>query len=148
GRRRGQAPGAQYGFRLKMSPRYTLPREAVIGLLEAYCAFEIDRIVDSKDFESDARIYWENQGLPVSAERLAKSRLSFENNFRKQLQSGIPNYADFRFKVTAEEQLQTNFVIVTLVGAKADGNKFSLKIPVLQTSLGWRVVLHPEYDHF
>ncbi|MEO6568879.1 MAG: hypothetical protein ABIO94_08965 [Opitutaceae bacterium] len=131
-----------------MTPRYTSPREAVIGLLDAYRACEIDRIIESKDFESDARIYWESLRLPASAERLAKTRLTFENNFRKQLQSGIPNYGDVHSEVSGEEQRQSNFVIVTLVGAKADGTQFSLRIPVLQSSLGWRVVSHPDYDHF
>ena len=105
-----------------MTPRYTSPREAVIGLLDAYRAFEIDRIVENKDFESDARIYWESLSLPASADRLAKTRLTFENNFRKQLQSGIPNYGDVHFEVVSEEQLQSSFVVVTLAGAKADGD--------------------------
>lgn len=130
-----------------MTSAYTSPQDAVNGLIDAYRTLDIDEIVQSKDFGIDSRLFWEDLGLPVSPNQLADSRLAFEKNFRKELEEGIPDYRRVTFSVLSEERLESNFAVVTLAGSTAEKQTFEMKIPVCQTDNGWKVALHPAYDH-
>ena len=117
------------------------------GLIEAYRTFDVDKIVRSKDFAIDARLFFEGLGLPVTPKQLAESREAFETNFRKELSEGIPDYGSVTFRVTSEIQPQDDFAVITLEGLTADRQSFELRIPVFHTDSGWKVVLHSAYDH-
>ena len=130
-----------------MPPPYTSPRDAVNGLIEAYRTLDVDEMVQNKDFDIDSRLFWEGLGLPVSPEQLAKSRAAFETNFRKQMSERIPDYRSVTFSFVSEERPQDNFAVVTFACSKPGEQMFELKIPVFETANGWKVVLHPGYDH-
>jgi len=130
-----------------MPPPYKTPQDAVNGLIDAYRALDVDEIVQSKDFAIDSRLFWEGLGVPVSPKQLADSRVAFETNFRKEMSEGIPDYLSVTFRFACEERPQDNFAVVTLAGSTTDDKSFELKIPVFQTDSGWKVVLHPAYDH-
>ena len=130
-----------------MPPPYKTPQDAVNGLIEAYRTADVDEIVQSKDFDIDSRLFWEDLGLPVSPKQLADSRVAFETNFRKQMSEGIPDYRPVIFHVVREERPQGNFAVVTLAGSTPDEQSFELKIPVFETDNGWKVVLDSAYDH-
>jgi hypothetical protein len=129
-----------------MSPPYKTPQDAVTGLIEAYRTFDVDQIVQSKDFDIDARLFWDDLGLPVSPEQQSESRLAFETNFRNQMKERMPDYRSVSLRLVSEERPQENFVIITLAGATPDNKAFELRIPVFHTDNGWKVVLHPAYD--
>jgi len=129
-----------------MPPPYKTPQDAVTGLVEAYRTFDVDQIVQSKDFDIDARLFWDGLGLPISEKQRAESRVAFETNFRNQMKEGIPDYRSVSFRLVSEERPQENFSIITLTGATPDDKAFKLRIPVFHTDHGWKVVLHPAYD--
>jgi hypothetical protein len=116
-------------------------------LIEAYRSLDVDEIVRNKDFDIDSRLFWEGLGLPASPEQRAESRLAFESNFRIEMERGIPDYRSVTFCVVSEERLQDNFAIITLAGSTKRKKSFKLRIPVFYTDNGWKVVLHPAYDH-
>jgi hypothetical protein len=126
---------------------YETPENALAGLIEAYRTLDIDEIVRNKDFDLDSRLFWEDLGLPISAEKLIESRKAFETNFRSELQSGIPDYGSVAFRVASKQYVQDDFVILTVEGTTNDKKTFQLMLPVYLTKKGWRVVLHPRYDH-
>jgi len=129
------------------APKYNTPQDAVTGFIKAYRSLDIDEIVANKDFAVDSRLFWEDLGLPISDQQLSESRHAFESNFRKQMQEGIPDYTDVSFRFVYHEQLQENFALISVVGTAADQQTFQLRLPVFHTDNGWRVVLHPGYDH-
>jgi hypothetical protein len=128
-------------------PPYITPKDAVLGLIEAYRSMNVEQIVQSKDFEMDSRLFWEGLGLPVSEKQLRESQSAFETNFRTQMKEKIPDYRAVRFRVVSEERLQENFAILTVSGSAPGKKKAELKIPVFKTNQGWKVVLHPQYDY-
>ena len=129
------------------TPQYNTPQEAVTGLIEAYRTLDVDQIVANKDFDMDSRLFWQDLGLPISEQQLLESRHAFEANFRKEMEDGIPDYRSVSFRFDEHEQLQENFALISITGTTADQQTFQLKLPVFRTDNGWRVVLHPEYDH-
>ena len=66
-----------------MSPPYKTPQDAVTGLIEAYRTLDVDKIVQSKDFDLDARLFWDDLGLPVSPEQQAKVTAGFRDKLPK-----------------------------------------------------------------
>ncbi len=130
-----------------MPPPSQTPQEAVSGLIGAYCTRDIDAIVQSKDFDHDSRIFWKELGLPISPGQLVESRAAFETNFRNQMKAEMPDYSPTAFRIVLEEHPRDDFAIITLVQERAGNQKRELRIPILKTDKGWKVVLHPEYDH-
>ncbi len=129
-----------------MTLNHKTPEDALNGLIEAYRALDIDEIVRNKDFDVDSRLFWEDLGLPISAEKLIESRTAFETNFRNELQSGIPDLSSVAFAIKSKQHLQDDFVILTVEVTANDKETFQLLLPVYLTRNGWRVVLHPRYD--
>src|SRR5436190_21409700 len=99
-----------------MQSPYHTPQDAVTGLIEAFRSADIDRMVESKDFELDSRLFWEDLGLPVSSAQLAESIKAFETNFRDEMQDGIPDYRPVSFGFVSQENLREDMVIVTVLG--------------------------------
>lgn len=128
-------------------PQHSTPQDAVAGLIEAYRTLDVDQIVANKDFDIDSRLFWEDLGLPVSDQQILESHQAFESNFRKQMQDGMPDYRSVSFQVVGHERVQENFVLISVVGTTSGQQTFQLRLPVFRTDNGWRVVLHPGYDH-
>ena len=101
---------------------------------------DVEQIVANKDFAIDSRLFWEDLGLPISEQKLSESRDAFESNFRKQMEEGIPDYRSVSFRLVEHEQVQENFVLVSIVGSTADQQTFQMRLPVFRTDRGWRVV--------
>jgi hypothetical protein len=130
-----------------MPPPYITPQDAVTGLIEAYRTLNVEEIVQSKDFDMDARLFWTGLGLPIQPDQLIESRAAFETNFRKQLETEFPDYRGVSFRLVSEQQPKDRWTVITVVGTTSDKQTFELKLPVYQTDSGWKVVLHPSYDH-
>jgi hypothetical protein len=130
-----------------MPPPYATPQDAVAGLIEAYRTLDVEEIVRSKDFDMDSQLFWAGLGLPVSAEQLAESRSAFEANFRRGVEKKVHDYRAVSFRLVSEARPQDRWAIVTIAGTTSDEQSFELKLPVFQTEGGWKVVLHPGYDH-
>jgi hypothetical protein len=130
-----------------MSLPHESPRDALNGLIAAYCSLDLEEIVRNKDFDFDSRFFWEDLGLPVTPEQLAKSRIAFETNFRNELNKEMPDYRHVKFRVVSEERVQDNFVVIHLTGTTLEKQTFELHIPTFKTDDGWKVVLHPRFDH-
>jgi hypothetical protein len=130
-----------------LHPPYQSPEEAVLGLIEAYRTFDVERVIENKDFDIDSRLFWEGLGLPVSSEQLVEARTAFETNFRNQMKEKFPDYRSIDFRIVSEERPQPNFSLVTIEGTTPNRKRRTLRIPLYLTELGWRVVLHPSYDH-
>jgi len=128
-------------------PQYATAEEAVTGLIDAYRSLDIEAIVQSKDFFIDARLFWESNGVPVPTDKLRESADAFETNFRNKLKEEIPDYRDVSFRTISKEEPQDGWTIVTIEGTTAEGQLFRLVLPVFHTECGWKVVLHPGYDH-
>jgi hypothetical protein len=132
-----------------MIPHYDKPEDAVQGLVEAYRSLDVEEIILHKDFDLDARLFWESMGLPIDEARIAKSKAAFEASFRRDLDDeGVPDYRGVEFTFEEERRLTESFSIVQVSGRTESGEKFELKIPVISKDGSWRTVLHPKYDHF
>jgi|SRR5579863_7997972 len=129
-----------------MPPPYSTAREAVNGLIEAFRTLDIDRIVEDRDFDIDSRLFWQDLGLPITEEQLARSREAFETSFRNQMKEQMPDYRSVAVRIVSEEKLQDNFAILLLEVLRSERQISQLRIPVFLTDNGWKVVLFPGYD--
>lgn len=128
--------------------KFDTAEHAVVSLLSAYQSRDIEAMVAAKDFALDSRLFWEDLGLPVTEKQRTESAAAFESNFRKQMaENGIPDYRGVVHSIAQREDLQTNFVIITLDCRWPDGRKVALRLPTLKTGSEWKVVLVPGYDH-
>lgn len=134
-------------IRKTIRPPYNKPQDAVSGLIEAFRSADVDRMVENKDFEMDCRLFWQDLGLPVSDAQLAESVKAFEINFRKEMEDGIPDYRPVSFSFVSQANLREDMVIVTVLGETTDQQSVRLKLAVMQTEHGWKVVRAPGYDH-
>jgi hypothetical protein len=76
---------------------------------------DLEAMVAAKDFAVDARIFWEELGLPVTGQQMQNSVAAFENNFRKHMtEVGIPDYRGMEYSIFRRQQVQDELVILTL----------------------------------
>lgn len=127
---------------------FTTPEDAVTSLFRAYQSLDIESMVAAKDFGLDSRLFWEDLGLPVTATQMRKSIPAFESNFRKQMEEdGIPDYREATYAISGKDNLQPNFVVLTVVIRWKNGDFTELRIPTFQQDQMWKVVLAPGYGH-
>jgi hypothetical protein len=116
--------------------------------LRAYQRRDIEKMVAAKDFALDAKIFWQDLGLPVDEKQMEESVGAFETNFRKQMkESGIPDYRGAEYSFVGREQPQENLVVLTLDLRWSDGRREKLRLPVLKAGSQWKAVRIPPYDH-
>ncbi len=123
------------------------PEHAVETLLAAYQARDIDRMVAAKDFAIDAKIFWQNLGLPVTDKQMKDSVVAFESNFRKQMkEDGIPDYRGVTHAFVGREQLPDGLVVLTVDCRWPDGHTRRMKLPAFKNGTIWKVVRSPAYN--
>ena len=85
----GHAP--QMDTNAPVNLRFDSPEQAIESLMAAYKSRNLEAIVSAKDFALDARLFWEDLGLPVTEEQKARNAKEIEQlekviaNSRRQL---------------------------------------------------------------
>lgn len=128
------------------SPPHASPIVAIGALIYAYNDGDLDRVFLNRDFDVDSKLFWQDLGLPLSADIRQQSAQSFESNLKIELEKKPRDYSDWRFEILSEELVQKDFAVVILRPSTPTADYEPLRIPVVLTDKGWKVVIHPQFD--
>ncbi|WP_268849234.1 hypothetical protein [Flavobacterium aestivum] len=125
-----------------MEYNYNTPEEAIISLEKAYSNKDLENIIASKDFETEAKIILHRSNIALTKEAIKETAELLELSLIDHLQSnGYPNFEDVKRKFSDLREIENNLYFLYETLHYDDGESYKNKIFLTLINNKWRVAM-------
>ena len=128
-----------------MQYKYSTPEEAIISLEQAYTNKDLENILSSKDFISEAKLILEQKSYEFTNEIISEVAELLRLSLIKNLEdNGYPNFGSARHEFSETEWLKDNIFILEEKIFYPDNTFYINKVFVSKNSNIWKVAMIEE----
>ena len=124
-----------------MKYRYSTPEEAIISLENAYSNQDLDKVIESKDFETEAKLILQSSGMDLTKEIIRETaellRLSLIDHIHS---NGYPNFNDAERVFSNLNEVDQNLYFLEETLIYSNGEKYINKILLTKNNDQWKIV--------
>lgn len=131
-----------------MNYTYSTPQEAILSLEKAYSNNDLNAIIASKDFETEAKLMLEQTtySYDLKDEEIIKetAKLLQLGLIKSLKENGFPNFNNLKTEFSEALKFRENIYVLNEKITYPDGTVYSNRIFVSKNDNLWRVVLIEE----
>lgn len=128
-----------------MDYKYKTPEEAIISLEKAYSNEDLQKIIDSKDFKTEARLLLEQTSIEITDDIIEEVSKLLELKLVENLQeNGFPNFEEARREFSELNHLKDNIFFIEERIFYPDNTSFVSKLFLSNNNDLWKVAMVEE----
>jgi hypothetical protein len=124
-----------------MEYKYNTPEEAIISLEKAYSNQDLDKVIASKDFETEAKLILQSSAMDLTKEIVKETAELLRLSLIEHIQSnGYPNFNDAERVFSDLSEIDENLYFLEETLIYSNGEKYINKILLTRNDNQWRIV--------
>ncbi|GEM54973.1 hypothetical protein B0A58_16145 [Flavobacterium branchiophilum NBRC 15030 = ATCC 35035] len=121
---------------------YNTPEEAIISLEKAYSNKDLENVIASKDFETEAKLMLQNNSILLTRELIQETSELLRLSLIEHIQNnGYPNFNDVKRVFSSLSEIDNNLYVLDETLNYTNGESYTNKIMLTNTDGQWKVVM-------